>query len=80
MKTCVECGAEFGRPRWASGERWARRRFCGHPCYWANRREREPVVRLKRTAEVFDWGQVLPFWRELLAVHDRVMQAPRRAR
>ena len=80
MKTCAQCGGEFGRPRLTSDARWAARQFCGHPCYWANRRHRKPRERRERPSGVFDWSQVLPFWRELLAVHDAVMQQPRRAR
>ena len=82
MKTCVECGCGFSRPR-VSWAQWESRRFCGLGCYRANRRGR-PVSQLNRPERVIkearDWGQVLPFWRELLAVHDRVMQQPRRAR
>lgn len=79
MKSCVECGCQFTASRAYSRAQWEARRFCGAGCYRANRRGR-PVVQINRPSRRIrpvTAGGLLPFWRELLEVHHRVMQAPR---
>lgn len=49
-------------------------------CHALKRRRRVGCDRVFVTVACECWAPLIACWRELLAVHDRVMQQPRRAR